>query len=158
MNAGTIVVHGHCGDLCAYSMRGGKIYVRDGAGVRCGIHMKEYKEHKPILVVGETCGECLGEYMAGGLIIVLNRSNALKPYPLRCGIGQHGGLMLFRLADTDTTAYDHLATADELKMAAPYIEEFCAYFNESAEDYQKSRYIALRPAADDPYVGYYIKN
>ncbi len=49
MNAGTIVVHGHCGDLCAYSMRGGKIYVRDGAGVRCGIHMKEYKEHKPIL-------------------------------------------------------------------------------------------------------------
>ena len=32
------------GDAVGYAMRGGKIYVRDHAGYRAGIHMKEYKK------------------------------------------------------------------------------------------------------------------
>ena len=43
MNAGKILIHGSAGDAAGYAMRGGKIYVRDHAGYRAGIHMKEYK-------------------------------------------------------------------------------------------------------------------
>ena len=32
-------------------MRGGKIYVRDHAGYRAGIHMKEYKKKVPIMII-----------------------------------------------------------------------------------------------------------
>ena len=47
MNAGKILIHGSAGDAAGYAMRGGKIYVRDHAGYRAGIHMKEYKKKVP---------------------------------------------------------------------------------------------------------------
>ena len=71
MNAGTIVIHGSIGDTAGYAMRGGEIYVEGDAGYRAGIHMKEYREHLPVLVIGGKAGSFLGEYQAGGLIIVL---------------------------------------------------------------------------------------
>ena len=52
-------------------MRGGEIFVNGNAGYRAGIHMKAYREKKPILVIGGRTGSFLGEYQAGGLIIVL---------------------------------------------------------------------------------------
>jgi glutamate synthase domain-containing protein 3 len=54
MNSGEIVVHGHAGDVLGLAARGGTIFVRDGVGYRCGIHMKEYGEQKPVLVIGGT--------------------------------------------------------------------------------------------------------
>lgn len=72
MNAGTIVIHGNTGDAAGYAMRGGKIYVRGNAGYRAGIHMKAYKDKVPLMVIGGKAGSFLGEYQAGGLIIVLN--------------------------------------------------------------------------------------
>jgi len=71
MNDGTIYIHGNSGDVCGYAMRGGKIFIRDNAGYRTGIHMKQYKEKKPVIVIGGTAGSFLGEYLAGGIIIVL---------------------------------------------------------------------------------------
>ena len=72
MNAGTIVVHGNIGDAAGYAMRGGKIYVRGNAGYRAGIHMKAYRDKIPLIVIGGKAGSFLGEYQAGGVIIVLN--------------------------------------------------------------------------------------
>ena len=71
MNAGKIVVHGNIGDAAGYAMRGGKIFVKGNAGYRAGIHMKAYKEKKPVMVIGGTAGSFLGEYQAGGVIVVL---------------------------------------------------------------------------------------
>ena len=71
MSAGRIVIHGNCGDAVGYAMRGGEIYIEGNAGYRAGIHMKAYKEHKPVLVIGGRAGSFLGEYQAGGLILVL---------------------------------------------------------------------------------------
>jgi len=68
MNDGEIVIHGSAGDALGYAMRGGKIYVRDNAGYRVGIHMKEYKEKKPVIVIGGKAGSFLGEYLAGGIM------------------------------------------------------------------------------------------
>ena len=71
MNAGEIVVHGRCGDAAGYGMRGGRILIRDDVGYRAGIHMKAYENHEPVLVIGADAGSFLGEYLAGGLILVL---------------------------------------------------------------------------------------
>src|SRR4030066_1931880 len=71
MNDGEIVVHGHAGDITGLSARGGEIFVRDGVGYRTGIHMKEYGDKKPVLVIGGTAQDFFGEYMAGGTVILL---------------------------------------------------------------------------------------
>jgi len=71
MSGGKIVINGHAGDAVGYSMRGGKIFIRGNAGYRTGIHMKEYKESVPVIVIGGRAKDFLGEYMAGGIIIVL---------------------------------------------------------------------------------------
>lgn len=52
-------------------MRGGEIYVRGNAGYRAGIHMKAYRDKRPVMVIGGRTGSFLGEYQAGGYIIVL---------------------------------------------------------------------------------------
>jgi glutamate synthase domain-containing protein 3 len=97
MGAGKIVIHGNCGDICGYAMRGGKIFIKDNVGYRAGIHMKEYKENFPIIVIGGIAGDFLGEYMAGGVILVLgqnkNDQNLIGNY---CGTGMHGGCIFLR--------------------------------------------------------------
>ncbi|GHT43607.1 hypothetical protein AGMMS49921_11900 [Endomicrobiia bacterium] len=93
MNYGRIIVHGNCGDTLGYAMRGGEVYVEGNVGYRVGIHMKEYKDMKPVIVVGGKAGEFLGEYMAGGAIILLglNLEKAEDIIGRFCGTGIHGG-------------------------------------------------------------------
>ncbi|MDD5111919.1 MAG: hypothetical protein PHG85_05195, partial [Candidatus Altiarchaeota archaeon] len=81
MNGGRVIVHGSAGDIVGYSMRGGSIYVKGDVGYRVGIHMKSYKENVPVIVVGGVAYDFLGEYMAGGLLIVLGLSKEKKPLP-----------------------------------------------------------------------------
>lgn len=71
MDEGLIVIHGSGGDATAHSMRGGRVYVRDDIGYRGGIHMKQYMDKRPVLVIGGNARAFLGEFMAGGLIILL---------------------------------------------------------------------------------------
>ena len=71
MNAGRIVVRGSIGDAAGYAMRGGELYVEGNAGYRAGIHMKAYGDKRPVMVIGGKAGSFLGEYQAGGVIIVL---------------------------------------------------------------------------------------
>src|SRR5690554_2749990 len=72
MDSGMLVIHGSAGDAVAHSMRGGKVFIKGNIGYRGGIHMKQYGvESRPVLVVGGTAHSFLGEYMAGGLVLVL---------------------------------------------------------------------------------------
>ena len=79
MNAGEIVVHGSIGDAAGYAMRGGRIFIRDSAGYRAGIHMKAYKDKIPLMVIGGAAGSFLGEYQAGGVIVVLGLHTDGRP-------------------------------------------------------------------------------
>ena len=92
MNSGRIVINGNVGDAAGYAMRGGEIYVKGNAGYRAGIHMKAYKEKQPVIVIGGRAGSFLGEYQAGGTIIVLAMHSDGKPtvgfFPCT---GMHGG-------------------------------------------------------------------
>ena len=99
MNAGEITIHGSTGDAAGYAMRGGAIYVQGDAGYRAGIHMKEYKEKVPVLVIGGRTGSFLGEYQAGGIIVVLGiGSEDRQPVGNFCGTGMHGGRIYLRTA------------------------------------------------------------
>src|SRR5690554_286534 len=56
MNDGKIIIYGNAGDALGYAMRGGKIFVKGDSGYRTGIHMKEYKDKRPVIVVGGSTG------------------------------------------------------------------------------------------------------
>ena len=95
MDQGEIVVEGRAGDVLGFSMRGGRIFVRDNCGYRTALHMKEYEDKRPVLVIGGTSQDFLGEYMAGGIVILLDlygqghKGNFM-------GTGMHGGAIYLR--------------------------------------------------------------
>ena len=103
MNGGEVIVHGRAGDVTGHSMRGGQIWIRDDVGYRVGIHMKAFEGRRPTIVIGGTAQHFLGEYMAGGVLMVLGLT--LRPgeeYIAQfVGTGMHGGIMYIRgeLAD-----------------------------------------------------------
>ena len=98
MNEGQIIIHGHAGDVTGNSMRGGKIFVRDYVGYRVGIHMKEYQNKIPQIVIGQTAGDFLAEYMAGGVMVILglNLKEGEKCKAKFVGTGMHGGVIYER--------------------------------------------------------------
>ena len=98
MNEGQIIINGHAGDVTGNSMRGGKIFVRDYVGYRVGIHMKEYQRKIPQIVIGQTAGDFLAEYMAGGIMVILglNLKEGEKCSARFVGTGMHGGVIYER--------------------------------------------------------------
>src|SRR5512139_2599452 len=96
MDKGKIIIHGSAGDAVAHSMRGGRVYVRDNIGYRGGIHMKQYTDKRPILVVGGSARAFLGEYMAGGLILILGKHTNRPGIDRGIGSGIHGGKIVIR--------------------------------------------------------------
>ena len=163
MNAGSITIHGSTGDACGYAMRGGEIFVRDSAGYRAGIHMKAYKEKLPVLVIGGRAGSFLGEYQAGGLIIVLGlgfEGKSVVGY--FCGTGMHGGKIYLR---TDSEPKDlpeqvmvSVATGDELKEIEKYIGTYSEKFGADKDSIMNSRFYVLTPNTKNPYKRLYCYN
>lgn len=163
MNAGTIVIHGNIGDAAGYAMRGGKIYVRGNAGYRAGIHMKAYEDKVPLMVIGGRAGSFLGEYQAGGVIVVLN----LETPDERCVgffpcTGMHGGKMFLRCACEDM-AFPAQVTArpaaqDDLKELRSHIAEYCRIFDLDMEDVLSSPFTVVTPDSSNPYRQMYVPN
>lgn len=93
MCSGRIVVHGNAWDVTGLSARGGRILVQGSSGFRVGIHMKEYGDERPTIVIGGSTGDYLGEYMAGGNILVLGQGvkEGDSPVGSFVGTGIHGG-------------------------------------------------------------------
>jgi len=164
MNDGKIIVHGNAGDALGYAMRGGKIFVKGNAGYRTGIHMKEYKDKKPVIVIGGKAGSFLGEYLAGGLIIVLDidGDNEAAPVGNFTGTGMHGGKIFIR-ADKELAALPaqvavEIADKDDLKEIEPVIKEFASLFYFDAASLLKDQFFVLKPNAKNPYKQLYTAN
>jgi len=162
MNEGKIIVYGDAGDALGYAMRGGKIFVRGNAGYRTGIHMKQYKDKMPVIVVGGKAGSFLGEYLAGGLIIVLGIGSDDLPVGEFTGTGMHGGCMYIRTDKelTNLPAQVSLKVADKEDMdeIMPYLREYCDIFGFDSEKLSKDRYYVLKPNAKNPYKQLYTAN
>ena len=155
MNHGKIIVHGNAGDALGYAMRGGSIFVRGNAGYRTGIHMKEYQDKKPVIVVGGKVGSFLGEYLAGGLIVVLGLGTEEIPVGHFTGTGMHGGRIFIR-TNQELTGLPAQVTAEiageaDLQEILPSLSEFCDHFGMDLQTLKQDRFYLLKPNAKNPY-------
>lgn len=157
MNNGDIVIHGHAGDVIALSARGGKIFVRDDVGYRAGIHMKEYEGKRPVLVIGGTAQDFLGEYMAGGVMIVLGlHLREGQPHPANfIGTGMHGGVIYLRGTVEDFQLGKEVGMAEldekDYKAIREHLADFAARFHYDLDELAKGRFIKLYPRWLRPY-------
>jgi len=159
MDDGTIVIHGSAGDAVAHSMRGGRVFVRGDIGYRGGIHMKQYDQKRPVLAVGGTTHAFLGEYMAGGIIIVLGMGHEVSVKDRGIGSGIHGGEIIIR-GDVEDRLLGVGATKvkfseDDLKRLSPLITEFCEYIEVDPVPFLDTGYTRIIPASSRPFAGKY---
>lgn len=163
MNEGKIVIHGHIGDAAGYAMRGGKIFIKGNAGYRAGIHMKAYEDKIPVMVIGGVAGSFLGEYQAGGVIVVLGLSNKeeriVGNFPCT---GMHGGKMFLR-GKMDHIKFPrqvtaHLANEEDLKQLDAYVSEYCQLFDYDKKEIMKEPFTVITPDSRNPYKQMYVAN
>ena len=162
MNDGKIIIHGNIGDCAGYAMRGGKIFVKGNAGYRAGIHMKAYKDKIPALVIGGSTGSFLGEYQAGGFIIVLGLNsdkNIVGNFPCT---GMHGGKMILRSNCKGIIFPKNVrvssAEKEDLDEIFPYIKEFCDSFGFDANEILNAEFTVITPDSNNPYKQMYVGN
>lgn len=157
MNAGKIVVHGHAGDVLAYAMRGGKVFIKGNAGYRVGIHMKSYKKQIPQVVIGGTAKEFFGEYMAGGVLVLLGLGKE-DDEPLvgdYVGAGMHGGVIYLRGEVNSEqlgkeVAVQELNENDEQELSK-LLEEYCTDLDLDYGEVRSKKFIKLVPVSSRPY-------
>jgi len=162
MNDGSITVFGSSGDATGYAMRGGTIYIKGNVGYRAGIHMKSYKEKLPVLVIGGRAGNFLGEYQAGGIIIVLGLGHNESPVGYFCGTGMHGGKIYLRCSelpkDLPSQVMVSEASEEEMLEIKPYIENYCEKFGNKLEEIMNNKFYVLSANTKNPYHQLYIQN
>jgi glutamate synthase domain-containing protein 3 len=121
--------------------------------------MKQYKEKRPILVVGGSAQAFLGEYMAGGVLIVLGL-NGVVPFSERgIGSGIHGGEIFVRGNVNDSIlgvgAKQKPATDDEKHTIAPIVKDFASKFGLDPEPLLASDFTRIAPASARPFANKY---
>jgi glutamate synthase domain-containing protein 3 len=168
MNSGKVIIHGSAGDILGYSMRGGEIYVKQDVGYRSGIHMKSFLDKFPVIVIGGKAGHFLGEYMAGGIIIVLGFDspiNKMKNFYLfdddeivgdYIGTGMHGGKIFVRGEINNhklgkEIIKSKISNEDE-DIIKTYMGNYFKYFGSANEETIKlSDFLKLTPFSRRPY-------
>ena len=160
MEGTKIVVHGMAGDVCGYGMRGGKLHILKDIGYRTGIHMKTYKDMVPVIIVGGKAGDFFGEYMAGGILILLNLWDD-DDRPIvgsYLGTGMHGGVMYIR-GEVDPYNLGKEVGIKELDekdflLLKRLLREYCEDFKDyglSVDEIMKSPFTKLVPVSTRPY-------
>ncbi|MBR6334631.1 MAG: hypothetical protein IKR90_00610 [Clostridia bacterium] len=161
MGGGEIIIHGHAGDALGYGMRDGQIYVRDNVSCRGGIHMKEFRRMKPVLVIGSNAGSFLGEYMAGGTIVLLglNLKRGEKLFGTHCASGMHGGKIFVRGAfpKENLSPNIKITALDERdkKELDGYLKKYSRYFDADYDEIMKKPFMKFIPETSRPYANLY---
>ena len=163
MNEGEIIIHGNIGDAAGYAMRGGRILVKGNAGYRAGIHMKAYKEKVPVMIIGGSAGSFLGEYQAGGVIVVLgleaDGKRIVGNFPCT---GMHGGKMFLRGDHSDIAFPQQVtartATQADMSEIEQYVTEYCSVFGYDKAEILASSFTVVTPDSANPYKQMYVAN
>jgi len=155
MNGGEIIIHGHAGDIIGLSARGGKIFVKESVGYRAGIHMKEYLDKRPVIVIGGSAQDFFGEYMAGGVLIMLGLEQK-EGYKARfIGTGMHGGVIYLRGSVESHQVGREVGIAQleahDREVLETYVREFAAHFDYNADKILKDPFIKIFPRSLRPY-------
>lgn len=161
MNRGRIVAHGRAGDITGFSARGGEIFIKGNAGYRAGIHMKEFESMRPVMVIGGTAQDFLGEYMAGGVVIVLGLTlkQGESHYASHVGTGMHGGVIYIRGEIGEAQVSEAVGISDvpgeESAMLCSYVYEYARLFNTEVSDISPEEFVRLTPRTARPYQQLY---
>jgi glutamate synthase domain-containing protein 3 len=168
MNGGKIVVHGNAWDVTGLAARGGKIFVRGDGGYRIGIHMKEFRRHRPVVVYGGRVREFFGEYMAGGVLVALGldlhaaadaRGAGRHVAGPNLGPGIHGGAIYLRGDVPDyylgVGAVKRPFDERDRKALEPVLREFGEHFDVPPDVLWAKPFTKIAPASARPYRGYY---
>ncbi|MFW6134129.1 MAG: hypothetical protein ACOC5R_00975 [Elusimicrobiota bacterium] len=157
VNEGKIVVRGSCGDVLGYGMRGGRIYIQSDVGYRAGIHMKAYKDLLPVLIVGGTAQDYCGEYLAGGVIIVLGLNSKDKNAPVGrfVGTGMHGGTIYIKGNVEDWKLGKEVGRKEwndnDDKIFQIYLKEYCKEFKIDYSKIKEQKFTKLAALSHRPY-------
>jgi len=162
MDAGKLIIHGNAGDAVAHSMRGGKVFVRGDVGYRVGIHMKAYEKHVPVLVCGGKARDFFGEYMAGGMLVLLGMNARDESQPIAgsfVGAGMHGGVIYVRgsVEPWQCGAEVGVVEVGEEHMAElrPVIEEYATAMGMDADEILSAPFVRISPMSHRPYAKLY---
>jgi len=156
MNSGKVVIHGEAGDIAGYGMRGGKIFIKSNVGYRAGIHMKSYENKIPIVVAGGHAGDFFGEYMAGGVLVLLGLDIGDEPIVGDyCATGIHGGVIYIR-GDVDKHRIGKEAgveepTSEDMCLLVDILKEFCCEFEYDLTRIMSKKFTKLFPYSSRPY-------
>ncbi|MDH7508908.1 MAG: hypothetical protein QHH00_05865 [Methanomassiliicoccales archaeon] len=159
MNSGKIIVHGNAGDVTGLAARSGIILIKGNSGYRTGIHMKEFAGLKPAIVVGGGVKDYLGEYMAGGTVLVLGIGMDERVVSgANIGAGMHGGTIFIRGRlnpnQLGSGAVIKEKTENDLVQLEALIREYEAAFGvEVPRDWED--YTKVVPHTHRPFHGHY---
>lgn len=157
MNAGQVTIHGDAGDVMGYGMRGGRVFVKGDVGYRVGIHMKAYEDLRPTLVCGGNARDFFGEYMAGGLLILLGMNSKVEG-PIvggYLGTGMHGGEIYVRgtvepwQCGKECGVFE--ATPAEMEALRPVLSEYCEAFSMDVDEVMSQPFTRIVPISHRPY-------
>ena len=161
MNSGQVIVHGGVGDVLGYGMRRGRIFVKGDAGYRAGIHMKEDEGQAPVIVCGGKARDFFGEYMAGGLLVLLGmHSRADGPVVGgHIGAGMHGGEIYVRGTVDDwccgSEVSRSLASDAEKTGLRPVLADYCRTFELDLDEVLSAPFTRIAPTGSRPYARLY---
>lgn len=157
MDKGRVIISGNAGDVLGYGMRGGLLMIKGDVGYRVGIHMKGFQEQIPVLVVGGTARDFFGEYMAGGIMILLgireNESQSVVGNYLATGM--HGGVIYIRAEIDPFQCGKEVGLVepdiDDMKIIEKYTKEYCKEFGADFNELISSKFIKIYPKSSRPY-------
>ena len=119
--------------------------------------MKEYQDKRPALVIGGTAQDFLGEYMAGGIVILLglNLRDGERHKAKFIGTGMHGGAIYLRGTVDDFQLGKEVGIAElegnDHRILQKYVGEFAEHFGYEATEILKDKFVKLFPLFLRPY-------
>jgi glutamate synthase domain-containing protein 3 len=162
MSSGRVAIHGDAGDVLGYGMRGGRVFVRGDVGYRVGIHMKAFEKSVPVLVCGGKARDFFGEYMAGGMLVLLGMNARDEHQPIAgsfLGAGMHGGVIYLRgtVEPWQCGAEVGVSEASEEHMAElrPIIEEYARAMGMDTAEILSEPFVRIVPVSHRPYAKLY---
>jgi len=115
------------------------------------------------MVIGGTAGSFLGEYQAGGVIVVLGLEAKDKKivgfFPCT---GMHGGKIFLRSECKDmkfpSQVTAHPADESDMKELKTYVTEYCDLFGYDMNEVLASPFTVVTPDSKNPYKQMYVAN
>jgi glutamate synthase domain-containing protein 3 len=139
-------------------MRGGRVFVRGDVGYRVGIHMKAYESLVPVMVCGGKARDFFGEYMAGGVLVLLGMHTQFPDEPLAGGFvgsGMHGGVIYLRGTVEPWQCGKEVgvtvASAEDMAELTPILADYAEALALDLDEILAEPFVKLTPVSHRPY-------